>query len=100
MKNKMSASVAVTSVGQVTLPKVMRDALGIVDRVSVEQRGDEIVIKRQKTVDEVLDEVRAIFADEKREKFKELKGKTAGEIRQEGLKGKQWQEYTKEHYGI
>ena len=58
-KDEMApVSVAVTSVGQVTIPKAFRDALGWGDRVLVEKKGNTVVLKKEKSYREKLEEIR------------------------------------------
>lgn len=96
----MITSVAVTSVGQITLPKVMRDAYGIVDRVDIKSTKDGILVVKAKSLDEKLAELRASFSPELKERIKANAGKTASELRAEMLKTSEWAEHTKEHYGV
>ena len=76
----MSYSVAVTSAGQMTIPKALRDVLGISDRVRVDKRGDEIIVKREKTREEQLresfDRMDSLWTDEERARIKENAGLT------------------------
>ncbi len=57
----MNTSYALTSKFQVTIPKKMRDELGLTDktRVAFERRGDEIVIKKVPGLAEVSEQLQA-----------------------------------------
>lgn len=84
---KMETVATVTRVGQVTIPKVMRDALGIIDRVRITHKGDEIIIKREKTLDERLDEAWAKAGPGAKERAIKLIGnKTVNELKEEIMK--------------
>lgn len=60
----MNASYSITSKGQITLPKQLREAIGLTTqhKVSFEQRGDEIIIRKELTLDEVSERLRRKFA--------------------------------------
>lgn len=96
----MVTSVAVTSVGQITIPKAMREAHGIVDRVEVKDTKDGILVVKAKSLDEKLSEIRATFSPELKARIKKNAGLSASELRERMLKSKEWAEYTKEHYGV
>lgn len=51
----MNTSYSITSKGQITLPKQLREAIGLTSshRVSFEQRGDQIIIRKEPTLAEV-----------------------------------------------
>lgn len=89
----------VTSVGQVTLPKIWRDALKIVDRVRIEKKGNTIVIKKADDLREGLRKAQALITPEERARIQKYAGMTASEYREwfdntpEGIK------HRKEEYG-
>ncbi|MBQ8991962.1 AbrB/MazE/SpoVT family DNA-binding domain-containing protein [Candidatus Saccharibacteria bacterium] len=91
------ASLAVTQVGQVTIPKVFREALGIKNRVTMEKRGEELIVRREKTDREVFAELDAMWTPEERRRIKANAGKTARELIEEDLRtpsGKRYFEQT------
>ncbi len=59
----MNTSYSITSKFQVTIPKNIRDKIGLTDkdRVAFERRGQEIVIKKVPTLEEVATEMAAKF---------------------------------------
>ena len=97
-EDKTSVSVAVTSVGQVTIPKMFRDALGIKDRVNIRRRGDEIVIQRAKTGEEIFAEIDSMWTPEQRERIKANAGKLAKELIAESLETPEGQEYFRQTF--
>lgn len=103
-EKKMTYSVAVTSAGQMTIPKVFREMLGITDKVEVDIDKDKIVVKRQKTneeiVREVMAELDASWTPEQRKAIKENAGKTARQLRAEWEASPEVAEYYREKYGI
>lgn len=84
-KDITSVSVAVTSVGQVTLPKAFRDALGITDQVDITRRGEEIIVKKARTDDEIFADLRAMQTTVQKERIRANAGKTANELIKESL---------------
>ena len=103
-EKKMTYSVAVTSAGQMTIPKVFREMLGITDKVEVDIDKDKIVVKRQKTDLEIFEESsREFYASltpEQKKAIKENAGKTARQLREEWEASPEAAEYYKEKYGI
>lgn len=53
----MNSSYSITTKFQVTIPKKIRDSIGLTDknRVSFEQRGKDIVIKKVPTIEEIAE---------------------------------------------
>lgn len=76
----MSYSVAVTQAGQMTIPKILRDKFGIGARVTVDETDDAIVVKREKTRREQLEEtiayIDSLWTDEERARMKKYAGLT------------------------
>ena len=99
MNTAVATIAPVTSVGQVTLPKIWRDALEIVDRVKIEKKGDTLVIKKADDLREGLRKAQALITPEERARIKKYAGMTASEYREwfdntpEGIK------HRKEQYG-
>lgn len=96
----MSYSVAVTKTGQMTLPKVLRDKFGITDRAVIDEVEGEIVVRREKSTEEILDEAYAKFTPEERRKAKEIGGRLAKDLLAEYRKTNAWKRYAKEKYGV
>ena len=95
----------VTKTGQVFLPKAVRLALGLEpgSRVSINLKKDTIAIERKKTleyVENTLEKLRASLPESAKEKIRQNRGKTAGEIREEWLKSEESTKYYGEKYGI
>lgn len=59
----MNTSYSITTKGQITLPKSLRDAVGLTPqhRVSFEQRGHEIIIRKEPTLAEVSERLQRKF---------------------------------------
>ena len=97
---KMETVATVTRVGQVTIPKVMRDALGIIDRVHITHKGDKIIIEREKTLDERLDEAWAKIGPDAKEKLiKRIGNKTVRELKEE-MANDELTELERRRYGL
>ena len=76
----MGYTVSITSAGQMTLPKALREKYGITSKVLVEEdkKTGKIVIEREKTREEQLDEALAyidnLWTDEERARIKKYAG--------------------------
>jgi AbrB family looped-hinge helix DNA binding protein len=59
----MNTTYSITSKGQVTLPKALRDTIGLTTthRVIFLRRGNDIIIRKQPTLDEVSAKMRQKF---------------------------------------
>lgn len=97
--NKMVYTMSVTSAGQVTIPKEIRDALGITDSVEIERKGDEVIVTRAKTLRERMAEIQATFTPEMKARIKANAGKTANQLRQELEQTPEGREYARRVYG-
>ena len=53
----MGYSVAVTQAGQITIPKLYRDKFGFGKRVSVEEADGVVIVRKEKTLDELMKEL-------------------------------------------
>ncbi len=99
-KDKMApVSVAVTSVGQVTIPKAFRDALGWGDRVLVEKRGNTVVLKKEKSYREKLEELWDSWTPAEKKRIRENAGKTAHELMEESLETEEGRKFAEEWFG-
>ena len=96
----MAYSVAVTKAGQMTIPKVIRDALGIADRVVVDRKGDKIIVQREKSLIEKLEELDAQRTPEQIKAIQENAGKTANQLRKEFDESPAGLEWRKKEYDI
>lgn len=95
----MTYSATLTRTGQITIPKAVREALGVKpgQRIVFNIEKKTAKIERQKTVDEITDEIHALVPDYARKNFIEKNaGKTASEIREEWLKSNEAREYYEE----
>ena len=90
---------SVTSAGQVTIPKDLRDSLGITTTVMIRKRGDKLTLERTKTLRERMAEVRAGFSAEEKKAIRKNAGKTVNELRAEMEKTLEGQEYARSIYG-
>ena len=100
-EGKMSYSVAVTSAGQMTIPKALREMLGIGDHVLVDREDDKIIVRREQTAEEILDELHALFTPEERRQMKEdYGGRLAKDILNEYYQTEEYQKRMKEEYGV
>lgn len=98
----MSYAVVINSSGQITLPKSIRDILGVKigDRVKFDVEKDEVKVSRVKDVYEVLAEIDAERTPEERKRIKAIAGKTVRELREEWENSPEAKKYYKEKYGI
>lgn len=98
----MSYAVVINSSGQITLPKAIRDILGVKigDRVKFDVEKDKVEVSRVKDVYEVLAEIDAKRTPEEKARIKALAGKTARELREEWENSEEATIYYKEKYGI
>lgn len=64
----MSYTVAITKSGQMTLPKVLREFLGVdgAKRVTLDKRKNEVVIKRKMSKDEFYQKINQNINDKTR----------------------------------
>lgn len=98
----MNQAVVINSSGQITLPKAIRDILGVKigDRVRFDVKKDKVEVSRVKDIYEVLAEVDAMWTPEERARIKATSGKTARELREEWENSEEAAIYYKEKYGI
>lgn len=97
----MEYSVAVTKSGQMTLPKAVREMMGITNRAIVRfSRGKSVSVYKQPSMEERFAEVRASFSPETKEAIKRTAGKTKEELEAEWLNSLESKKYYKEKYGI
>ncbi len=59
----MNTAYSITSKGQVTLPKALRDAVGLTTnhRVTFHRRGQDIIVRKTPTLEEVSAELQAKY---------------------------------------
>ncbi len=96
---KMTYTMSVTSAGQVTIPKEIREALGITDSVEVEMKGNEVIMTRAKTAREIMAEIHATFTPEMKARIKANAGKTVNQLREEMERTPEGRKYIEEFYG-
>lgn len=92
-------SVAVTSAGQMTLPKVLREKYGIFERAEIDEVDGQIIVRRAKTTREILDEAYAMFTPKEKRIAKSVGGRLAKDILAEYRQTDKWKKYAKEKYG-
>lgn len=97
--SEMIYNATITSVGQVTIPKPIREALNLLDRVTIERRGDEVVLKREKTLKEKLEEIDSLVTPEQKRLMKQNAGLTVREIREKMLQTPEGRKFDREWYG-
>ena len=90
---------SVTSAGQVTIPKELRDNLGITTAVEVQQDGDKVVMSRAKSLRERMHALQATFTPEQKAAIKRNAGKTVSQLREELWNTPEGRAYIKEVYG-
>lgn len=100
--NMTTYTVAVTKTGQMTLPKAVREMLGITTRAVVKVNEDKktVNVYRVPSWTEQLDEVRASFSLEMKETIKKNAGKNVAELRKEWDNSAEGKAYYKEKYGL
>lgn len=97
----MIYSVAVTKTGQMTLPKAVREMLGVTNRAIVEVRdNNEVVVYRQPSLEERFDAVRASYSQKTKRAIRKNAGKSMEELESEWLNSMEGKKYYKEKYGI
>ena len=95
----MTYVMSVTSAGQVTIPKELRDNLGITTSVEVEQKGDKVIMTRAKSLRERMHAIQATFTPEQKAAIKRNAGKTASQLREELWDTPEGRAYIQEVYG-
>ncbi|MBQ3441149.1 AbrB/MazE/SpoVT family DNA-binding domain-containing protein [Candidatus Saccharibacteria bacterium] len=98
----MSYAVVINSSGQITLPKAIRDVLGVKigDRVKFDIEKEEVKVSRVKDIYEVLAEIDAERTPEERARIKAIAGKTVHELMDEWDNSEEAAIYYKEKYGV
>ena len=99
MTTATTITAPVTSVGQVTLPKVWRDALGIIVKVKIKKKGNAIVIEKAEGLREQLAKAHALITPEERKRIQKIAGITASEYREKYGNTPEGRKYMKEQYG-
>ena len=100
----MNYTSTITKSGQVTLPKPVRDLLGLNlgQRVTFNVKNkNTITIEKEKTAAEIAREIDAAIPEDVRENAKKIiAGRTAGEFREDWLKSDEAKKYYGKKYGI
>ena len=96
----MSYTVSRTKSGQITLPKTLRMFLGVdgAKRVTLEQRGNSVVIKRRLSDEEFLAKLDSVVDKKTRLKAKRAGNKSASELIDEYYASAKGREELKEKY--
>lgn len=94
----MIYSATLTKTGQITIPKSVREMLGVKpgQKVIFEQKRDAVTIEKSKTVEEISAEIHALVPDYVKEKARKNAGKTTGQMREEWLKSDGAKKYYEE----
>ena len=100
--NMTTYTVAVTKTGQMTLPKAVREMLGITTRAVVKVNKDKkaVSVYRVPTLEERLDELHKSLDFGTKRALKKMAGKTASELRAEWDDSPEGKAYYKEKYGL
>lgn len=98
----MSYTVAINSSGQITLPKAIRDILGVKigDRVKFDVAKNKVEVSRAKDIYEVLAEIDARRTPAQKARIEENAGKTVREFREEWENSEEATNYYEEKYGV
>ena len=80
-KSQMNV-MTVTKVGQVTIPKFLREKYNIVDTVRMVERPEGILIQKDEELDSILERIHSRFTPEMKRWIKKNKGITADELRE------------------
>ena len=96
----MNYTVTITKSGQITVPKSIREFLGVQpgQRLVFQRRSDAVVLEKGKTAEEVSREIQALIPDYVRKNAKKDTSKTTGQIRNEWLKSDEAKRYYQERF--
>lgn len=81
----MSVTATLTRTGQITIPKWVREALGVEpgQRITFRKEKGKITLEREKTASEIAEEIDAMIPDEAREShMANYAGMTSAEMRE------------------
>ena len=81
-----TATMTITSVGQMTIPKKMREKYGIKDVATLVETPQGILIQRLLPLDERMEVIRSKWSPAVHKKIKANAGKTAAQFRKEIIK--------------
>lgn len=104
----MSYIATMSSVGQITLPKDVREKMGIGpgSKLKLDLDSGRLIIERQKTLPEALAEIDRLREEELKEnpefakRYKKYAGMTASEMKDSWAQSKEGKQYYKEKYGV
>lgn len=98
----MIYTTTITKSGQISLPKSVREFLGLNlgDRITFSLKKDTVSIKKVKPLEEVLKEIDANKSEETKALIKKYAGKTTNELREIFDNSPEGKKYYKEKYGI
>ena len=93
-------TVTITKSGQVTIPKELRDFLGVKPggRITFDKEKYGVKIKRKLSDEEFLAELNKNISPKTRKIFRKTAGKTISELKDEWAKSPAGQAYFKEKY--
>lgn len=85
----MGQTATLTKTGQITIPKWVRELLGVTagDTIVFRREKDSVAIQREKTAEETAEAIHALIPEEAREHhMKHYAGLTATEVREKWMK--------------
>ena len=95
----MGYAATLTRTGQITMPKSVRGWLGVESgqRVVFQREAGKVIIEREKTAQEIAEEIDKLIPDDIRKKHMEkYAGMTSTEMQEEWLKSDDAREYFQE----
>jgi AbrB family looped-hinge helix DNA binding protein len=100
----LSQTVKISAQGQLTLPRAMRDVLGISPgsevKLNLDSKNSSLIIERAKTLEEQLAEFRQDFTPKMKRAIRKDRGKTANQLMTEYFSSKDGQkELQRINYG-
>ena len=69
-------------------------------REAWDKTPEGFLIQKDEELDSILERIHSRFTPEMKRWIKKNSGKTAGELREDALKSKEWMKYTEEKYGV
>ena len=99
-----TAIVKISSQGQLTLPKAMREMLGVEPggelKLKFNSDDNKVELERAKTLEEQLRALRDSFTPKMKAAIRKNRGKTASQMKDEWAKSSEGKKYFKEKYGL
>lgn len=92
----MTYAATLTRTGQITVPKWVRELLGVESgqRIVFRKEKNAVLMEREKTAEETADEIHALIPDDVREAYiKDYGGLTAREVQEKWIASDAAEEY-------